>query len=130
MISYMMRSIHISLYLPFFLSIRMYVFEMAPSSVFTPMSKDLLKMRAYDVCLVNDDIQRIFCIIMLAMLSFSPGSQHYVTQYWQVVSQKTGDGCIFHFSETAGKVGIIRLTKIGSMANVLARKAVLSYVLF
>ena len=94
--------------------------------------------QADDVALLSDDIQRLQCILQLAMdyaleyhvemvpektklLCFTPRGQEYDTYYWQVASPITMNGIKISFSTEAEHVGILRSSNAGNSANVLAR---------
>ena len=96
--------------------------------------------QADDVALLSDDIHKLQCILQLAMdyaneyhiemvpektklLCYTPRGRDLDTYYWKVVSPIAMDGTKISFSDEAEHVGILRSTKAGNSANLIARES-------
>ena len=103
--------------------------------------------QADDVALVSNDPHRLQGLVQLAMtyasnyhitmapektklLCYTPGGQEQDTHYWEIVKPISMNGLKISFSEEAEHVGILRCTKPGNMASVLARMSAHNRALF
>ena len=96
--------------------------------------------QADDVALISDSIHNLQCILQLAieytkeyhielvpektkLMCFTPRGQELDTYYWKTVSPINIRGLRIGFCEEADHVGILRSTKAGNMASIVARQS-------
>ena len=96
--------------------------------------------QADDVALVSDNIHKLQCLLHLAMeyaaeyhiemvpdktklLCYTPRGHQAETDYWKLVSPVSIGSLRIPFTEEAEHVGVLRCTRPGNMASVLARQS-------